>query len=1485
MGVRWSLGALLAVACLAVPGVALAAFPGAPGESPRANTPNDPDFDRCESDDETTPDERECTSYFGEDFRLFGFSPDSAEQVPNPLGLLPRSLTATMYANCAQLDQPGRDANLAAGDPECAQIAGIRADSAWKYSTGDPETVVAILDTGIRWQDRELVDKVHLNADELPQPLADRATPLARDTPCSEFVAADDANGDGAFNVADFACDSRVALAAGDSESDDILDGSDLIATFSDGNDDDSNGYVDDIAGWDFFDDDNDPFDASSCCSANGHGTGRAKEAVAETDNGVGGPGVCPECQFMPLRIWDSFVVPTDANAAGVLYGVDNGASVAEIANGGLTNTRFAREVYRYADEQGMALMSVSSDINSANHNYPTNYDEAIYVAGSLPDTAPLETCSGPGGLPGLGDVLPVPGEFEDGCEELRGLLDEFLGIDLVAQPITTSFFRNANLTQYGGKADIGLMGATGSENTGQAAGAAALLASFGRETFGDGDPLSGNEIRQLLTMTAEDVLPKNTGVVGLPDKASPGWDPHFGYGRVNLAAAMERIADDRVPPEAQLYAPDWFAPINVDRLPRGGVAVHGRVAAPHGAGVGSWELEYACGQDAPDTEFAPVPGGSGAGPADGVLGTLSQSLLTGLAENCNGEVVNDAGRPAGTLDNPWPADPYPDPDPERHAFQIRLTVHELGDPANSGRYRKTLFAYSDDGNLPGWPRPLGSGADAGALQTASGGEVSPRLYDLDGDNELDILQPTSSGELHALHADGTPVESFNGGEPVSTDPYAIAAAHPPPASLPTPGETLRVPAIGDIDGDLEAEIVATGGEHVYVWSLEGVREQKIRLDPALSDPCVTGVPKPCFDAADRAITSENHIKRGFFGSPALADLDGDGVLDIVAAALDQHLYAFTGEGDDLPGFPVKLASEGAAGAEIVTSPAIADLDGDDDPEVIVATNEVVPGDPQFPTSLFELTSALLGSIAGSNPVYAVEGDGTPVDGWPVEVGVALGDVLPMVVPGHDAAVLDSDGDGDDEVSVTAATSLMPGGVRLVDGDGSTIVSYTNGVANTLDQGPVVNIADYQAVGDLAGLGDPSVVKGGTTLNFAANLLAPNQNLPFSHVEQAWDAQTGLALPGYPLATDDFQLLSQASIARVAGDGPGRQALVGTGLYNLHAYTATGGEAPGWPKFTGGWQQATPAVGDADGNGELEVTTLTREGWSFLWETGVDACDGSNDEWWTFHHDEHSTAAYGHDARPPGTASALSAERLTDGGAGFAWTAPGDDWLCGQADRYRLIVDDAPIDDPGDGTVAVEAGAAASAGETEQASLDAGELGGATHFGVLYRDEAGNWGLVRSAPIPAGGGDPGPGPGPGGPGGPAGGGGPGGAPGGGQGRCSNRVLGSRGPDRLVGTPGSDLIKGRGGRDRISGRAGDDCLSGGAGADVIRGGSGDDVLRGGRGRDLLRGGPGDDVIHAARGGRDRVVCGPGDDIAFANPSKDRVSRSCERVRRR
>ena len=95
----------------------------------------------------------------------------------------------------------------------------------------------------------------------------------------------------------------------GDANTNGILDAGDLILqTFSDGIDDDGNGYVDDIAGWDFAGDDNNPYDDGRAAS----GTQRALEAAAQTNNGVGGAGVCPGCRVLPLRISDSHVATAE---------------------------------------------------------------------------------------------------------------------------------------------------------------------------------------------------------------------------------------------------------------------------------------------------------------------------------------------------------------------------------------------------------------------------------------------------------------------------------------------------------------------------------------------------------------------------------------------------------------------------------------------------------------------------------------------------------------------------------------------------------------------------------------------------------------------------------------------------------------------------------------------------------------------------------------------------------------------------------------------------------------------------------------------------------------------------------------------------------------------------------------------------------------------------------------------------------------------
>jgi hypothetical protein len=339
-----------------------------------------------------------------------------------------------------------------------------------------------------------------------------------------------DANADGSFNVLDYVCDSRVSVSwSGRHGPTGALTAEDLIQAFSNGADDDHNGFVDDVAGWDFFDNDNNPYDASSYFAAANHGSGRAENAAERGNEGSGGIGVCPHCQILPLRTWDTFVSDGNTFAMGMLYATDNGAAVIEGANGSTYHSAFAEAASQYAYAHGVVQTYSGDDLNTGNHNYPANYGHAMLIQGTVPDTIGLGKDAGnqvAQALQGLCGPVSAPA----GCP----------GTSLPA----TSYFRGANTTQYGGKSSISMEGTTGSENTGKAAGAAGIVVSAAR----DRNPsisLQPDEVREILEQTAERVTTGNTGTVGVPD---PGADPtapridqwttHFGWGRVDLGAA-----------------------------------------------------------------------------------------------------------------------------------------------------------------------------------------------------------------------------------------------------------------------------------------------------------------------------------------------------------------------------------------------------------------------------------------------------------------------------------------------------------------------------------------------------------------------------------------------------------------------------------------------------------------------------------------------------------------------------------------------------------------------------------------------------------------------------------------------------------------------------------------------------------------------------------------------------------------------------------
>ncbi len=1101
-------------------------------------------------------------------------------------------------------DQTG-DPTIDADPAELFGVEGMSVDRAWQVTTGRPDVTIAVLDSGIKWNDAgamaDLRRKVRLNRGELPLP-EDAAGHTKPELP-GPFQNPDpyDLNDDGVLDVADYAADPRV----GDRNGNGLIDPEDLIAAFSDGVDGDGNGYTDDIAGWNFVDDDNDPFDEVQY----GHGTGEAEDSTAEADNG-GALGTCPNCRVLPVRVGDSFITDSNLFAEGVVYAVDTGAQVIQEALGTVNNTSFARAAIEYAWANDVPVIASAADEESFHHNFPAA-DRHTITVNSVTRFASLAGFT----------MSPRSYLYLNGC------------------------------TNYGGNIAVAIESSScSSEATGRGAGIAGLLVSAALDAVDAGrlvprrvdptgavHPLSADEVAQLLTMTADDIDFSGSRAVAFVPlftteryASQPGWDQYFGYGRANAARAVAAVAAGAVPPEADLLEPDWWATIDPVRTKT--VAVVGSAAADRSTGFG-WELAFGCGVQPTEDRFTTIAAAGGLTAA--VRGaTLATWSVADAALRC-------AIDPAAVADSAPSGTPSPGDTPQAFTVTLRLRVTDTA--GRRGEARRTLFLHHDRDLLPGFPRAIGGS-----------GEPSPLFVRLVGrpagsGRGQQLLVPTSDGTVLALRPGGTMLPGW----PVHTDPLALHTGSRAFASgaLPTTfyeslGDGL---AAADLDGDGRVEVVAGSlAGKLYVWEPDGSRRAGFptRTDPRFSARAVRD--------------AHNRLLPGLLAAPVLADLDGDGRLDIVAAAMDRHVYAWRADGSALPGWPVlvvdrtqmaaidpsddhvtPLSGVALQGSKIVSTPAVGDLRGDGKPVVVVGTNEEYAEAPNFSAAGNASVKGFLalGVLAGANGrVYAIPAGGTAdplgagnpagpfLPGWPAHVGIVAPELLPWIegVPGS-PALADIDGDGQLEVGVAGVVG--PAYVLRADGtsfygtgsDGLPITLPTDktafGTATDSHDGPSIPTLGSGSFAPIGPGGDVAFVIPAAGLGKLLDANVPAEQLPHDNHLDAWDARTAAFLAGFPHLSDDLQFFVNPTVGDVSGDGQ-PEVIAGSGGYLVHAVDASGAEARRWPKFTGNWIIAAPALGQLGSRKAVAVST--REGQLFVWRT-----HGRPRTWaWArFHHD------------------------------------------------------------------------------------------------------------------------------------------------------------------------------------------------------------------------------------------------------------------------
>jgi subtilisin family serine protease len=243
---------------------------------------------------------------------------------------------------------------------------GINAPGAWSVTVGSSQVIVADSDTGISYNNAELVNNLWINQAEIPSSVRPNLT---------------DTNGDGLITFADL--NQPVNQGAGkivDVNKDGRIDGGDVIAAASSGGwtsgstSDGDTSHPDAYIGWNFVGNNNNPLDG------NGHGTFTAGEIAAAGNNAVGVAGANWSVQLMSVQMMDYTGNGTDAQAvAAIQYAVNHGAKVINASWGGAGVDATIASAIQYADQHGVIIVAAAGNSASNDDNASTWFAPASY--------------------------------------------------------------------------------------------------------------------------------------------------------------------------------------------------------------------------------------------------------------------------------------------------------------------------------------------------------------------------------------------------------------------------------------------------------------------------------------------------------------------------------------------------------------------------------------------------------------------------------------------------------------------------------------------------------------------------------------------------------------------------------------------------------------------------------------------------------------------------------------------------------------------------------------------------------------------------------------------------------------------------------------------------------------------------------------------------------------------------------------------------